>query len=179
MDEGDLYMRSEKRTGTEEKIPQIEYHAGNPYMQQAIEEARKGIYHGHGGPFGCVILKDGKVVGTGHNMVIANNDSTAHGEIMAIRKAERELETFDLSGCELYTTGEPCPMCLAACLWANIDKVYYGCTIADNADIGFRDEEFDKRFGGRENFADYLQETDREACVKLFKEYNRLDAQNY
>ncbi len=172
-------MRSEKRTDEQTPMPRIDYRAQNPYMQKAIEEARSGIYQGHGGPFGCVILKDGKVVGGGHNMVLANNDSTAHGEIVAIRKAERELGTFDLSGCELYTTGEPCPMCLAACLWANIDKVYYGCTIADNARIGFRDEEFDKRFGGRENFADYLKKMDREACMQLFYEYNRLDAQNY
>ncbi len=151
----------------------------NKYMRLAIDEAREGIYNNHGGPFGSVIVKDGEIVGRGHNMVLKNNDSTAHGEVSAIRDAENNLKTFDLSGCELYTTGEPCPMCLAACMWANIDKVYYGCTIADNAEIGFRDEKLDNMFGGREAFAEYLEEMDRDACLELFKEYNALDAQNY
>lgn len=159
--------------------PVCDYSADNEYMQMAIGEARDGIYHAHGGPFGCVIVRDGEVVGRGHNMVLKNNDSTAHGEVSAIRDAESSLKTFDLSGCELYTTGEPCPMCLAACMWANIDRVYYGCTIADNADIGFRDEAFDEKFGGRESFGDYLTEMDRDACLKLFAEYRSMDAQNY
>lgn len=148
-------------------------------MQAAIDQAREGIYNNHGGPFGSVIVKDGKIVGTGHNHVLSNNDSTCHGEIDAIRNTESALETFDLSGCELYTTGEPCPMCLAACLWANIDKVYYGCTIEDNALIGFRDEQFDELMGGRDNFEGYLEELDREACLQLFDEYLTLDAQRY
>ncbi len=153
--------------------------SGSRYMQMAIEEARLGIHRNHGGPFGSVIVKDGKVVGQGHNMVLKNNDSTAHGEISAIRDAEARLGTFDLSGCELYTTGEPCSMCLAACMWANIGKVYYGCTIADNADIGFRDEKFDRMFGGREAFHDYLEELERDACLELFREYKSLDPRNY
>ena len=160
-------------------IPEADYHAENEYMEIAINEARAGIYNAHGGPFGSVIVKDGKIVGQGHNMVLKNNDSTCHGEIAAIRSAESALETFDLSGAVLYTTGEPCPMCLAACMWANIDAVYYGCTIEDNEMIGFRDKKFDEMFGGREEFADYLVETDREACLKLFEEYNAMDAQNY
>lgn len=151
----------------------------NKYMSEAINEAKDGINKGHGGPFGTVIVKDGRIIGRGHNMVLVNHDSTAHGEITAIRNTEAALGTHDLSGCELYTTGEPCPMCLAACLWANIDKVYYGCTIADNAIIGFRDEEFDNRFGGREAFSDYLEEVDRDACVELFEEYKALDATRY
>ena len=111
------------------KVPEPGYSADNEYMKLAIDEAREGIYNSHGGPFGSVIVKDDEIVGRGHNMVLKNNDSTAHGEISAIRDAEKRLKTFDLSGCELYTTGEPCPMCLAACMWANIDKVYYGCTM--------------------------------------------------
>ena len=111
----------------------------NKYMEEAIKEAKEGINNGHGGPFGSVIVKDGRIIGRGHNMVLINHDSTAHGEITAIRNTEKDLGTHDLSGCEIYTTGEPCPMCLAACLWANIDKVYYGCTIEDNAIIVFRD----------------------------------------
>lgn len=157
-------------------VPQAEYAAGDPWMQIAIDEARTGIYNGHGGPFGSVIVRDGVIVGQGHNMVLLNNDSTCHGEIAAIRNAEQNLGTYDLSGCVLYTTGEPCPMCLAACMWANIDLVYYGCTIEDNAVIGFRDEAFDNMFGGREAFSDYLIELDREACLMLFDEYNAMDA---
>ncbi len=145
------------------------------YMGEAIAEALYGIYNKHGGPFGCIIVKDGKIVGRGHNMVLENNDSTAHGEITAIRVAEENLKTYDLSGCVLYTTGEPCPMCLYAILWANIDHVYYGCTIADNADIGFRDEMMDDIAGGREALDDFLTCIDREACLKLFEVYNNLD----
>ena len=160
-------------------VPPCEYTAGDSMMQIAIEEAREGIFHGHGGPFGSVIVKDGVIIGQGHNMVLANNDSTCHGEVSAIRNAEQNLGTYDLSGCILYTTGEPCPMCLAACMWANIERVYYGCTIEDNAIIGFRDEAFDQMFGGREAFADYLVELDREACLKLFAEYSGLNATIY
>lgn len=162
-----------------DSVPAADYSAENAFMQIAIEEAREGIFHGHGGPFGSVIVKDDVIVGQGHNMVLANNDSTCHGEVSAIRNAEQNLGTYDLSGCILYTTGEPCPMCLAACMWANIERVYYGCTIEDNAIIGFRDEAFDQMFGGREAFADYLIELDREACLKLFAEYSGLNATIY
>ena len=92
----------------------------NKFMKMAINEAKKGINNNHGGPFGAVIVKDGVVVGKGHNQVIKNNDPTCHGEMMAIHKACKKLGTFDLSGCEIYTTGEPCRMCLSAILWANI-----------------------------------------------------------
>ncbi len=111
--------------------------AQNQYMKLAIKEALQGILNGEGGPFGTVIVKDGKVIGKGHNMVLKNNDSTAHGEISAIRNAESNIGSFDLSGAILYTTGEPCPMCLAACMWANISKVYYGCTIRNCRKINF------------------------------------------
>ena len=87
------------------------------FMRQAIAEAREGIHAGHGGPFGTVIVKDGKIVGRGHNCVLSLNDPTCHGEVAAIRDAGKKLGTFDLSGCELYTTGEPCHMCLCACMW--------------------------------------------------------------
>ncbi len=110
--------------------------AESPYMQAAIEEALEGIALRHGGPFGAVIVRDGRIVGRGHNRVLADNDPTCHGEIAAIRDACKSLGTYDLTGCELYTTGEPCPMCLFACLWANISRVYFGCTLEDNAAIG-------------------------------------------
>ena len=153
--------------------------AENPYMTEAIREALDGISQGHGGPFGCVIVKDDEIIGSGHNMVLEEKDSTAHGEITAIRNAENTLDSYDLSGCVLYTTGEPCPMCLYAILWANISKVYYGCTIEDNADIGFRDEAFDELSGGRERLSDFLVCIDRDACLKLFKVYSDMEHQIY
>ena len=151
----------------------------NKYMRMAITEARKGIRLGHGGPFGAVIVKDGVVVGKGHNQVVKNNDPTCHGEIMAIHKACKKLGTFDLSGCELYTTGEPCPMCMSAILWANIDKVYYGCNILDTEEIGFRDKKFYEmqQIDARKQF---VHELDRKQCLKLYGEYKRItDKVNY
>ena len=94
---------------------------------------------GDGGPFGCVIVKEGVVVGEGWNRVIGTNDPTAHGEIVAIRDACVKLKTFNLSGCELYTNGEPCPMCFSAIYWARIDRIYYGFSVQDAADAGFDD----------------------------------------
>lgn len=160
-------------------IPKMKYQANNKFMNMAIEEARTGIFNQEGGPFGSVIVKDGVVVGRGHNKVVLNNDPTAHGEVTAIRDACANLGTFDLSGCEIYTTGEPCHMCLCSCMWANIDKVYYGCTIKDNDDIGFRDDKFDKIFGGRDKLTEYLIMTDREACIELFNEFRGLDKTMY
>ncbi len=159
--------------------PDVKIEAEDPYMTEAIDEALEGVYNGHGGPFGCVIVKDGKIVGRGHNMVLANNDPTAHGEITAVRNAGKVLKSYDLSGCDLYTTGEPCPMCLYAILWANIEHVYYGCTIADNAAIGFRDEAFDDLAGGREVFGDQLTCIDRDACLELFETYRQLEHITY
>lgn len=144
------------------------------FMKLAIEEARAGIRNGDGGPFGAVVVKNGKVVATGHNQVLSKNDSTCHGEIDAIRKAEKGLKTYDLSGCEIYTTSEPCSMCLAAILWANIGKVYYGCTLDDSDLIGFRDEKFDRLMGERANIPEeLLEERDREMCLELFREYKK------
>lgn len=143
----------------------------NKYMQMAIDEAREGIRNQHGGPFGSVIVKDGVVVGRGHNRVLIDHNPTAHGEICALADAGKNLGTHDLSRCEIYTTGEPCNMCLCACMWANLDKIYYGCTIADNGIIGFRDDRFDKIFGGRDKLGDLLMEMDRDECLKLFNEY--------
>lgn len=153
--------------------------AENKYMQMAIDEALEGIRGGHGGPFGTVIVKDGKVIAGGHNKVLLTNDATCHGEVDAIRKAGQVLGTFDLSGCELYTTGEPCHMCLCACMWANISKIYYGCTIEDNGRIGFRDDKFDGIFGGRDKMPGYMTKLDRMACLELFDEYAAGNHKNY
>jgi tRNA(Arg) A34 adenosine deaminase TadA len=108
------------------------------WMQQAIKLAQKSVEKG-GGPFGAVIVKDGKVVASGYNMVTLNNDPTAHAEISTIRKACKKLNTFDLRECVIYTSCEPCPMCLAAIYWSHIDKIYYGCTKTDAKNIGFDD----------------------------------------
>lgn len=153
--------------------------AQSEFMQIAIQEAREGISNGDGGPFGTAIVRDGVLIASGHNHVLAYNDPTCHGEVDAIRKACKRLGTFDLTGCELYTTGEPCHMCLCACMWANISKIYYGCTIADNEIIGFRDSKFDQIFGGRDKLGDYMTEVDREACLCLFHDYSEMNAPKY
>ena len=145
----------------------------NKYMEMAIEEAKQGILNNDGGPFGSVIVKDGKVISCGHNHVVSHNDPTCHGEIDAIRKACEKLGTFDLLGCEIYTTGEPCTMCACAILWANIEKVYYGATINDNSKIGFRDEKFAEIFSMKRPDGFYEQ-VDRDECLKLFDMYNNL-----
>ena len=144
----------------------------NKYMKVAIEEAENGIHAGDGGPFGCVIVKDGEIIGKGHNEVVKRKDPTCHGEIMAIHEASRTLDSFDLSGCELYTTGEPCPMCMGAILWANIDRVYYGCNIADTEEIGFRDKVFYEFTEGKK--AQMVQEMDRAECRKLYRDYQDI-----
>jgi tRNA(Arg) A34 adenosine deaminase TadA len=109
------------------------------YMQEAIRLAEDGVRTNRGGPFGCVVVQRGQIVGRGNNQVTSTNDPTAHAEVTAIRAACRQLGTFQLPDCELYTSCEPCPMCLAAIYWARIPEVYYGNTRADAAAIGFDD----------------------------------------
>ncbi|WP_440952349.1 nucleoside deaminase [Methanococcoides sp. FTZ1] len=109
------------------------------FMDIAVEEARKGMENNEGGPFGAVIVKDGKFISKGHNRVLGTKDPSAHAEIVAIREASSLLGTFDLSGCELYATTMPCPMCLSAICWARIGKVYYGTSTEEVAAIGFDD----------------------------------------
>ncbi|WP_111682227.1 nucleoside deaminase [Winogradskyella tangerina] len=109
------------------------------FMKAAVNEALKGMRNNEGGPFGCVIVKDGKIVGRGHNIVTSTNDPTAHAEVTAIRNACENLGSFQLEGCEIFTSCEPCPMCLGAIYWARPDKVYYGSNQIDAANIGFDD----------------------------------------
>lgn len=108
------------------------------FMRKAIALSVENIKRG-GGPFGAVIVKDGKIVAMGVNRVTANTDPTAHAEVNVIRKAAKKLGTFDLAGCDIYTSCEPCPMCLGAVYWAHIDKMYYGNTKTDARNIGFDD----------------------------------------
>jgi len=109
------------------------------FMDEAIRLASENVSQNNGGPFGAVVVKNGKIVGRGYNQVTTNNDPTAHAEVMAIRDACTNLNSFQLDGCELYTSCEPCPMCLGAIYWARPDKIYYGCTKDDAAAIAFDD----------------------------------------
>ncbi|MBD8490947.1 nucleoside deaminase [Echinicola sp. CAU 1574] len=110
------------------------------FMEMAISLSRKGMISGQGGPFGCVIVKDGVVIGKGNNQVLSTNDPTAHAEVVAIRGACKTLRTFQLEGCEIYTSCEPCPMCLGAIYWARPKKVFYANTRKEAADAGFDDD---------------------------------------
>lgn len=112
----------------------------NEYMEMAKNLSDDNLKTNVGGPFGACIVKDGKIIGKGSNHVLLNNDPTAHAEIMAIRNACENINSYDLSDCVLYTSCFPCPMCLSAIIWANIKKVYYGNTKEDAASIGFRDD---------------------------------------
>lgn len=124
------------------------------FMQEAISLSLTSVRSGKGGPFGAVIVKDGAIIARAHNQVTSTNDPTAHAEIVAIRQACQVLNDFQLTGCELYTSCEPCPMCLGAIYWARLDRVYYGNTKADAASIGFDDqfiyEELDLPFCDRQ-----------------------------
>jgi guanine deaminase len=111
-------------------------------MRRVIELSRRGMRGGFGGPFGTVIVKNGEIVGEGHNQVLATNDPTAHAEVLAIRRASAKLKTFDLSGCELYVNGAPCCMCMASILWARIDRVYYALSMAASKEVGLADDHF-------------------------------------
>ena len=110
------------------------------FMREAIHLAEQGMRGGRGGPFGCVVVRGGEIVGRGNNRVTSTNDPTAHAEVVAIREACASLATFQLEDCELFTSCEPCPMCLAAIYWARLDRFYYGCTAADAEVIGFSDD---------------------------------------
>ena len=112
----------------------------NEFMDVAIDLSDDNFDKKYGGPFGACVVKDGKIIGKGINRVIKNNDPTAHAEIVAIRNACKNIGSYDLENCELYTSCYPCPMCLSAIIWANIKKIYYANTKEDAADIGFRDE---------------------------------------
>lgn len=110
------------------------------FMTRAIELAQKGVETNAGGPFGCVIVKNGEIVGEGNNRVTSTNDPTAHAEVVAIRDACSKLNAFQLDGCTIYTSCEPCPMCLGAIYWSRPVRVFYACTRDDAASIGFDDD---------------------------------------
>jgi guanine deaminase len=140
------------------------------FMKEALKEAYEGIEKKHGGPFGAVVVKDGKIIGRGHNRVLEKHDPTCHGEMEAIRDACNTVGSHDLTGCAIYTTAEPCPMCLGAIMWANISKAYYGCNVRDTDSIGFRDDKFYDYLKGNSDILT-LEEKDRDECFKLFEKY--------
>ncbi len=149
-------------------------------MKLAIKEAEKTMNKDMGGPFGAAIVKDDKVIAVSSNTVLADHDPTAHAEINAIRKAGERLKTHDLSGCKLYATGYPCPMCLSAIIWANIKEVYYGTDLDDAEEIGFRDDfiyEF-IRNSNQEGFLK-LKNISKKECLKLFEEYEEKEKEIY
>ena len=146
------------------------------YFEIACAEAERGILAGDGGPFGAVVVKDGQVIGKGHNCVLTLHDSTAHAEIIAIRQAEQAEKTHDLTGCEIYTTCYPCPMCLGAIIWARISKVYYGCTMEEAASIGFDDKVFHKAFSSQDlNGLINMEHCDNPRCRSLFQKWLESD----
>lgn len=152
----------------------------NKYMKIAKENAENGIKNKDGGPFGAVILdKDGNIIANGNNKVLKTNDPTAHAEVVAIRKACKKLNTYDLSDCTLYTSCEPCPMCLSAIIWANIKDVYYGCTKEDAGNIGFRDDVIYDYLKGKNRDLIHLNCLDREECIKVFKKYQEENGTIY
>lgn len=140
------------------------------YMRAAIAESQRGMDNNEGGPFGAVIVKDGKIIGRGNNKVTSTNDPTAHAEVTAIRNACAAIDDFDLSGTEIYTSCEPCPMCLAAIFWARIDKIYYANTKKDAAAINFDDDffyqEIDKPLSKR---SIPMKQILREDAIKVFQ----------
>lgn len=146
----------------------------NEYMKLAKEMAENGISSNEGGPFGAAIVdKEGKVIATGNNQVLKDNDPTAHAEIIAIRKACEKLNTYDLSDYQLYTSCEPCPMCLSAIIWANIKEIYYACTREDAAKIGFRDDIIYEYLKGNNQDLIKLHQIDRDFCIDIFDKYSK------
>ncbi|MGI5891962.1 MAG: nucleoside deaminase [Bacillota bacterium] len=142
----------------------------NKYMQLAKEEALKGMASNAGGPFGACIVKDGRVLAVAHNEVLSSLDPTAHAEIVAIRKAAKFLHMYDLSGAEIYATGYPCPMCLAAIIWSNIKTCYFSNSLDAAEKIGFRDDAIYRHLAGKEKALEIIC-LDEGACLDLYEKY--------
>lgn len=146
------------------------------FMKEAIRLSREMMNKGQGGPFGAVVVKDGKIIARGHNQVTSCNDPTAHAEVVAIRRACEALGDFSLAGCEIYSSCEPCPMCLGAIYWARIDKLYFAASRHDASDAGFDDEFLYKEIpldpSVRRMPCEQLM---RDQAVRAFEEWKELD----
>ncbi|MBF2079791.1 MAG: nucleoside deaminase [Synechococcales cyanobacterium T60_A2020_003] len=151
------------------------------FMREAIAQSAYSVHSGQGGPFGAVIVQNGQIVARGHNQVTPTNDPTAHAEVVAIREACKTLNTFQLDGCELYTSCEPCPMCLGAIYWARLDRIVYANTQQDAADIGFDDQfiydEINRPVAERKL---PMTQMLREEALQVFQDWvNKVDRVNY
>ena len=145
----------------------------NKYIEEAKKQAQKGIESKSGGPFGAVIVdKNGQIIAKGHNEVLSTKDPTAHAEIVAIRKACEKIGKSDLSEYTIYSSCEPCPMCLSAIIWANIKKIYYGGTRQDAAKIGFRYDAIYEYIKGENKELLKTEEIDRKECKEMMESYN-------
>jgi tRNA(Arg) A34 adenosine deaminase TadA len=148
----------------------------NIFMAEAIKLAADNLLTGNGGPFGAVVVKDGEIVGRGSNSVTSTNDPTAHAEVNAIRDACKNLNTFQLDDCEIYTSCEPCPMCLGAIYWARPKKIYYACTKVDAANAGFDDsfiyEEINIPLSERSIPANQMMQAD---ALEIFKKWIEME----
>lgn len=154
----------------------------NEIMQQALERARRTMNENIGGPFGAAVIDgQGNILAVASNSVLRDNDPTAHAEVNAIRAACQKIDSYDLSGCVLYTTAYPCPMCLAAIIWANIKKVYFGCRPQDAEAIGFRDDFIYRFIEGkcRDKSVMEIAELNRDECLQLFNEYQKMNKTIY
>ncbi len=149
-------------------------------MRRALQEAATGAAAGEGGPFGAVVVDAaGNVLAEAHNRVLVGHDATAHAEVMAIRRAGEKLGTHDLAGCTLFSSCEPCPMCLAAIIWANIKQVYFGGTRADAAAIGFRDAAIYDYLSGDNMLGLQATALSGDDCRRLFAEYRKAQGEMY
>ncbi len=151
------------------------------FMQEAILLSHNGVVNNEGGPFGCVVVKDNEIVGRGNNKVTSSNDPTAHAEVTAIRDACKNLGTFQLDECEIYTSCEPCPMCLGAIYWARPKIVYYANNRQDAADIGFDDSMiYDEMKAEMEDRKIPILSIGRNEALKVFEEWmNKPDKTEY
>ncbi|REL33093.1 nucleoside deaminase [Rhodohalobacter sp. SW132] len=148
----------------------------NEFMKRAIQIAQNGMDENQGGPFGCVVVKNGAIIAEGNNRVTSSNDPTAHAEVVAIRKACEALGTFQLEGCDIYTSCEPCPMCLGAIYWSRPDRIFYAATRYDAADAGFDDSYIyeELKVPDRERKIP-TENISRDQAVKLFEAWKRKE----
>ncbi len=152
----------------------------NQYIKLAIARANKTFKKNEGGPFGAAIVdKDGKLLAVASNQVLRKKDPTAHAEVEAIRKACKKINSHDLTGCTIYSTCEPCPMCLSAIIWANIKTVYFGADKKDAASIGFRDDYIYDYLENKSKDVLDIKIVDKEECLKLFTEYKNMNKEIY
>ena len=142
------------------------------YFDEALKLAQNGVNKKEGGPFGAVVVDNkGRIIGYGNNKVLKNNDPTCHAEIVAIRDACKAINSYDLSGCVIYTTSEPCPMCISAIIWSNIKEVYYATNRKEVDKIGFRDEDIYDYLEGKSKKIIKIERIDNKECKELLESY--------